>query len=1237
MGEVYRAFDRERGLHVALKVLRGTSPMALYRFKQEFRALANTSHPNLLTLYELASFDGTWFFTMELIDGCDFLRYVRGEDAASDARSAATRTQSLRRTLPTVVTARPARAPLATPPPADVTPLADPEQWARLLPAARQLAQGVHALHEAGHLHRDIKPSNVMVTGDGRVVVLDFGVVTALEDDARATERAVVGTPAYMAPEQAGGDTLTEAADWYAVGVVLFEAITGQRPFYGDSSSLLAVKRTARAPRVEQVAPDAPAGLRELCDALLEVEPAARPSGAEVLAALGASAPASTRTSRRLSRASVIDLVGRAREVAVLREAYAAVRDGERRTVLVDGRSGIGKTALVQHVLTSLRSEDDPPPVVLEGRCYEQESVPYKAIDSLVDALAHRLRTMSDDQRRRVLPARLGALARMFPVLRAAVSDAALPAPVDPHQARRDAIDALRALLGRLGEVAPLVLWVDDAQWGDADSAALLAEVFAPPREPPALLVLGFRTGAATTSAFLRTFARWHGADATISLAPLSAGDARRLAVALLEREGLASAADADAVARESGGNPFFAAELARDVRRLRDHRDVALDGDDDPDSGDSVVRLDGMIQRRFHSLPDPARDLLSTLVVAGLPIDRAVLRAAVDLGEEENAAIALLRNTALIATRRSGRRDLVEPAHARVREAVLACLSQRTRRRAHQALARELAASGTADPEVLVTHFAGAGEPGRAADYAARAAAVASDALAFDRAAQLYRRALSLQRAAGAVDGALIAKLAGALADAGLGPEAGDTYLEAAAVAGEGDAYEMRRLAADQYLKSGQVVTGRAVLQDVLAEVGQAIPQASTTGLARFVARRVWLYVRGWRCRERPEAHLSVRALRRLDACYTGATGLGIVEGFAAADFQSRYHMYAVRAAEPQRLSLAMSLGGMLLSVTPAAGGRRWQRMIRRARERAHARGDTRALAVAASAAAMGWYHAGEFRRSLAEAERGLALYRSVSAGVAWEIWTTEVIAVWAMAALGQLVELRERVPKLVRGALDHGNLYAATNLQTGLPALRFLVADDVDGLRRARADVMRRWPSHDLFLIQHYFETVSETMWRLYAGDGIAALRYLTSRWERMAASQILRVPMTKLETHYLLACAGLAASDRGDAAGIDHARRGLRALRRHPSAFARSLAAFVRAGMAVRRDDVAGADRELVAGIALSDAAESGLYGAAARYARARLRADAGAETEARDWMTTRGVAAPERLAALLIPTP
>jgi eukaryotic-like serine/threonine-protein kinase len=189
-----------------------------------------------------------------------------------------------------------------------------------LRPALRQLAQGVAALHRAGKLHRDLKPSNVLVTPQGRVVILDFGLVSDVEPGRKLT---FAGTPAYMAPEQLADQPATEASDWYAVGLMLYEALTGNLPFGGDSPyAMLMEKQHGELIPPSSLVRGVPHDLDRLCIDLLRRDPESRPDGQEVLRRL------SKRSTDRLPtpKAASLDIpfVGRDHELQQMHAASAS-------------------------------------------------------------------------------------------------------------------------------------------------------------------------------------------------------------------------------------------------------------------------------------------------------------------------------------------------------------------------------------------------------------------------------------------------------------------------------------------------------------------------------------------------------------------------------------------------------------------------------------------------------------------------------------------------------------------------------------------------------------------------------------------------------------------------------------------------------------------------------------------------------------------------------------------------
>jgi serine/threonine protein kinase len=207
--------DRDTGEQVALKKLLRFDTKSVMRLKREFRALANMHHPNLVKLYDLGRSSDAWFLTMEYLEGVDLLAHLGvGTDVLATNHGGYQ--------MPAIE---------------------------RVLSTFHQLARGVNALHEAKLLHRDLKPTNVMVTA-GRVVALDFGLACALDEEDRMVthDGTVAGTPAYMPPEQALGQTLSEVSDWYAVGVMLYQVLSGQLPIDGRNANELLRRKLDRDP-----------------------------------------------------------------------------------------------------------------------------------------------------------------------------------------------------------------------------------------------------------------------------------------------------------------------------------------------------------------------------------------------------------------------------------------------------------------------------------------------------------------------------------------------------------------------------------------------------------------------------------------------------------------------------------------------------------------------------------------------------------------------------------------------------------------------------------------------------------------------------------------------------------------------------------------------------------------------------------------------------------------------------
>jgi tetratricopeptide (TPR) repeat protein len=1217
-GYVYRARDNERHATVALKLLKRYDATALYRFKQEFRALSDVSHPNLVELYELVSLGEQWFFTMELVRGISFLSYVRGgavdeltpvgarleterdldEDTADTmslpTMSASTTLQTSQSTGDSASQNAGRRSSPHIAPPAITVP-----QLERLRAAVAQVVDGVTALHDAGQLHRDIKPSNVLVTEDERAVVLDFGVVAELTPgtNKHAGEARVVGTPAYMAPEQGAGSPVSPNSDWYSVGVMMYEALTGRRPFVGAARDIIAAKQTHDPRPVRELAPEAPPVLAGLVMDLLQRDPAKRPSANEILERLGKNERSSQpRINQRSAAVEPVGFVGRGAHIEMLRAAYAVVATGESRTVFVHGSSGVGKTALANHFLAELRERGEA--VVLAGRCYERESVPYKALDDLIDALSRYLLDLPRRDVWDLMPEGVYALARLFPVLRRveAVLGAASRdlAAMHPHELRRHAFDALRDLLTRLARKAPLVLFIDDVQWGDSDSAALLAHVMRASSAPPILLVAAYRREDAGTSPLLRSLVPAQQAAVSLAVDPLTDHETRELAVHLLGMDNDVARNLARSIARESGGNPFFVHEL---VRFIRDHDELTTIGH---------LSLEAVLSRRVASLPKGARALLDLVAIAGRPVSQAVVMRAANLGADEHAALTALRMANLVHTRGTRDRDAIECLHDRIREAAIARLGDEQRREQHRRLAAVYEAFGGADPETLSRHFERAGDVRRAGSYSIDAADAAMEALAFDRAASLYERAIKLRNPGGEELALLRGRLGDALAHAGRRAEAAATYREASLVAtSAADRFELGRRAAEAYLWSGHVDEGVRALEQVLSSVDLRMPGTRRRSMFSFVMRRAWIRIRGLRYKLRDSTQLTPHELSRINALWTAAAGFAMCDLMLGADFQARHLLASLRSGERFEVARALAVEAAYLSVRGRRGIVRSLRVSQRAIAVAEQVGDPLITAWAHGAEAIVKYQAGSFSESREQSERASSLLAGRH-GASWELSTLQQYRVWALYYLGELAEMTRTVMALARAAEDRGDLYTRTNLTTGIPSAAWLVRDEPDEVIRLAREANERWTRQG-FHLQHFWSFVGRIHAHLYAAEVDKALRVVDESWRPLSKSMLLRVSMVRVESHHARARAAVLAAKRGRDrdAMLDLVEKDSRRVEKENVPFASGIATAQRAGAAAVRGDTDDAEALLRKAIALFDTSELGLYAAAARWRLGAMR--------------------------------
>jgi eukaryotic-like serine/threonine-protein kinase len=1177
-GDVYRVIDTAADGEFALKVLRAPDPEAIWRFKAEVRRLDGLHHPNVVDRYELIQHDGLWMYTMAFVAGVDWRCYLSSQPRDHEHRAVRS--------------------------------------------CLLQIASGVAALHARDVLHRDLKPSNTLVTADGQLVLLDFGLVLAFKEE-RRRRMTFAGTPDYMSPEQAAGMPLREASDFYAIGVMVYEALTGQLPFHGAFLEVLSRKQAERPVAPSRLANDVPSDLDDLCIRLLDPDPERRATLEEVMTRLAPSAPPRPRV------APTRTFVGREGLLRQLEDAYT--RAVHRLVVVhVSGQSGIGKTALLREFLRHRPSADSP--LVFAGRCYDGESVPFQALDNLVDQIADHLKSLDDHQIDRWLPRHFAALVKMFPVLGQFLRESRTSlARLDPMELRVRALGALREMLGRFAEHHRVILAIDDLQWGDADGCTALRGLLSSADAPPMLVLLAYRSEDANANEGVRGLRDALEASSAETIAidvqPLTSAESEALANARLTTP--VERAVLNRVIDDSTGSPFLLDEMVQRVNQGAIERVLGH-----PFSINETVRL------RVADISPASRHLLELVAVAGQPTPLSVLSACepyptVLASREELIAQRLLRS------RMNRDEEELEVYHDRIRDALSSAFDAQSLASRHRELAEALVARGANDPERVAVHFELAGERDACARYALLAGRRAVEMLAFNKAARFFEMALST----GAVDASQVSRvqlaIGNALTNAGRGKEAAAHYLAACSGAARSEQLELKQRAAEQLLYSGHVDQGLAIFEDVLGQFDVPLPRPMSPMPLDLLLRRARLKLRGLRFREREAAAIPRDILLKVDACASVATGLSLIDIARGAALQTTSLLLALEAGEPSRVARALAMEAGYQSTTGLRSKARVDALLALARELSSRTGDSRAIGLTAVMTAGAAWSLGHWRQCAELANTARRVLLDHHERIVWERDTASIFQVEGLRWSGLWSDMTTILPELIEDARSRGDLYLQSILQMHAGSCAQLAADHPAAARDGLA-ILERW-SNTGFHVEHLVETHNQVEIAIYEGDGEQAFARIQRKWSPLVGSLLMRVQNFNVQMRSLRARAALCAiapttRDATRRSLLQIAIGDCRAIARQDAAWGRVLAGLLEGG-------IASCSGRLDAAISAFDRAETAaesssmlLHAAAARHARGRLLGgDAGSQlrAEARQRITSQAIANPERMALLIAP--
>ena len=1154
-GEVFAAWDPVCRERVAVKVLHRSDAWSLQDFKNEFRRLVNLHEEGLCAPEELVCADTRAALVMRLIAG----REIDSVFAEAGGQRGA---------------------------------IADSE---RLRGLVVSFATALAHLHSGGLMHMDLKPGNVLVNADDQVLLLDFGL-SRLRRQVSAGAN-ISGSPLYMAPEQLLRKAPTPAVDLYALGVLLFTALTGVHPFEGAVPDRVFARLYEPAPSLAKRRPGVEKLWSQIVDGLLEHTPERRLGVSTLLRLLDAERPqvVAART-----------LVGRSRELEVLHACWEQVCDAVPSLVLVAGEPGVGKSELVRSFCDELRADH----AVVWGPCYESESFPYKTVDVLVEGLVGLIE--GDEERRsevRKLPG-IERLAQVAPAL--AFVSAGVPVAELGDAALGCRGEAFAALVSLVAERTPLCLVIDDAQWGDADSADLLAPLLTSPNLRRVMIVFSHRTRVWEMSPFGRA---------------LESQIAKGLPCALtrLELQVLASS-EAESWLRSRLPPEIDEQQRAQALSRAKGRPDLLAAYARLLVEGRGVPGEQDLLEHWLADLGSDVRCFVDTVAIAGAPIElSAVIRASGRDAPSRRVLRFLRWRRVLMFDHRGGRRR-ISIAHSRMQETLLERVGPQSLRACYSDLADVLLFDGAREPARIAHYLHRAGRLAEAEELGRRGAAEAEKAGAFTQVADSLRLVLYTGCSDPEERARVEERRAQALAAAGRGLEAGEIYLQLAGErASPVESRELRRHAVEAWLTGGEVERGLQVLGPLLRELRLPRLRRGRRGFLRAAMLVLRLILGARRLQLSPVE--DPRAGERADTCWVGIKGLIFVDTGLAMPLMIDGLVAAAQSGSRLRFGRAMGLVAAMLGDLPGLRGSTadWLDTIETWSPEEPYLAATLPLWRSIRAQAQG--------DLICAREHGLLALERLAAikDASWERVQAASCAARALRNQGEFVACAELSRAQLRSAERRGDRYAQALFRL-LPIQPVIARGGLGEARTALRWISEHW-MRGSYTVQSFYIMVERGYADLYEGNPrAAASRWLAGRWAYRRSGAHL-ISFSRIERRILEGRIGLALGVRDG--GLMAVEKIVAKLRGEGTLEALGNSELMDAALAAGTGESKRAEAALHRAIDAFSAAGILMEREAARFRLAELCGDAEEARDAQAQMRRLGAGSPERWAQVIAP--